>query len=371
MTTEFPEHLQPTPAKGIRYFGIKEEGIVYDSIRNHIHVLNASARRIWQLCDGNHRISDIISVLGEEFGVPEHTLGPQISEAIRQFYQLYYLDDGDLDANLREAWGLKTIAETCIQFRDHHVCVHTDCEDILQAIQRKFACMISAHPTHEVGRLGVYDPGNGYSVSGTRMLHVKEGTLNEALKALKHEVVLHLMLATPDMVWLHAGAVSRGNGGVLLVGHWGAGKSTLVTELYHQGYHYLSDDMIPFDPVEGKMYAFPLTPAKRVPSDDSDQEIPVSEMYKVETPLKPDRIWATGEDVRAIILPEYKENGDHTLVPLSPGIKMLELIKQCQNLEYLKEDSIDRMMRYFEHCPAYRLQYADPTQAASEITTLM
>ena len=368
---EFPEQLYPTPAAGIKYYAVEEEGILYDPIRNHLHVLNATAHQIWKLCDGSRRLSDIISTLSSEYEIPEASLKPQVAGALRQFYQLYYLDVGGLETRCKEGWEIRIVKEIYIQFRDFHVCIHTDREEILEAVQVKFECMISTKPCKEAGRLGVYHSGIGYSVSGTRMMHVQEGSRADALKALKHEVVLHLMLATPELVWLHAGAVTRGSGGVLLVGNWGAGKSTLVTELYGRGWYYLSDDMIPFDPATGKIYSFPLTPAKRVASEEHELDTPVENLLKIDTPLDSKRIWNEGETVVTVLLPSYDAMGNNTPVPVSPGLKMLELFKQCQNAEHLQEGGLERLVHFFEKCPAYRLQYANSQNAASEIEKLM
>ena len=368
---DFPEYLYPSPASGITYFAVEDEGILYDSVRNHIHVLNTTAHRIWQLCDGDHRLIDMVSVLSKEYEVPDHILNPQVAEALRQFYQQYYLDIGDLDRSIKEEWGLREVKEVYIQFRAYHVCIHTDCDEILAAVQNKFECMISNQPLKEAGRLGVYNQGKGYAVSGTRMMHVEGGSLNDAMKSLKHEVVLHLMLATPELVWLHAGAVTLGSGGILLVGSWGAGKSTLVTELYVRGWYYLSDDMIPFDPSTGNIYSFPLTPAKRVPGEEHEIDAQVEKLPKIDTPLDAERIWTQGETVKTVLLPSFNAKGNNKLAPVSPGLKMMELIKQCQNAEHLQEGALAKLVHFFEKCPAYRLEYANSQSAASEIEKLM
>jgi len=44
-----------------------------------------------------------------------------------------------------------------------------------------------------------------------------------------------LVRARPALLWFHAGAVANDTGSVLFAAPGGGGKSTLVTQLYHQG----------------------------------------------------------------------------------------------------------------------------------------
>ena len=60
-----------------------------------------------------------------------------------------------------------------------------------------------------------------------------------------------------DLLILHAGAVTQDEVGVIIGGHAGTGKSTLVAALVHAGFEYLSDEIILLCPRTLRLIGFP------------------------------------------------------------------------------------------------------------------
>ena len=56
---------------------LHDEICLYDWDRKEVHALNATAARIWQLCDGQTTVQEIASQLGSEFAcrTPRHWSG--------------------------------------------------------------------------------------------------------------------------------------------------------------------------------------------------------------------------------------------------------------------------------------------------------
>jgi hypothetical protein len=50
----------------VEKFG-EEELLLFDPILGRLFEINISGKRIWELCDGNHSIEEIIKILKEEF----------------------------------------------------------------------------------------------------------------------------------------------------------------------------------------------------------------------------------------------------------------------------------------------------------------
>lgn len=50
-----------------------DEAILYTSTAEEIHLLNPTARVIWELCDGEHTLEDMAQALQSAFAVPEGT----------------------------------------------------------------------------------------------------------------------------------------------------------------------------------------------------------------------------------------------------------------------------------------------------------
>lgn len=65
----------------------------------------------------------------------------------------------------------------------------------------------------------------------------------------------------PSLVFVHASAVFRGDGAIVLIGSSRTGKSTLSRALTGKGFNRLADDMLPIDLVTGSAYPF-VTSAK-------------------------------------------------------------------------------------------------------------
>ena len=65
-----------------------------------------------------------------------------------------------------------------------------------------------------------------YNVSGITEACIEYGSLADTVERLRHEVVLRLIQARSDLMWLHAGAAAYRCSSVMILGSWGRGKST-------------------------------------------------------------------------------------------------------------------------------------------------
>ncbi|MCP4548627.1 MAG: PqqD family protein, partial [bacterium] len=58
---------RPRRRSGVRAKDVGGETILYDTDREAIHVLNATAGVVWELCDGSHSVEEIAGRLAEAF----------------------------------------------------------------------------------------------------------------------------------------------------------------------------------------------------------------------------------------------------------------------------------------------------------------
>ena len=150
-----------------------------------------------------------------------------------------------------------------VGFGGSKVAVYSDAPEVLAGLKRIFREMLESEPTRTVGRLEVQRRDGNYNVSGITEACIEYGSLADTVERLRYEVVLRLIQARSDLIWLHAGAAAYRRSSVIILGPWGRGKSTLVTSLYANGWTYLSDDVVPLDPNSGRAFPFPLTPMVR------------------------------------------------------------------------------------------------------------
>ena len=146
-----------------------------------------------------------------------------------------------------------------VGFGGRKVAVSSDAPEVLAGFARIFREMLESEPTMTVERLEVQWREGKYNVSGITEACIEYGSLADTVERPRYEVLLRLIQARSDLLWLHAGAAAYQCSSVMILGSWGRGKSTLVTSLYANGWTYLSDDVVPLDPNSGRAFPFPLT----------------------------------------------------------------------------------------------------------------
>ncbi len=57
----------PQARVDIRSVDLGSEILIYDERHDLVHILNSTARQIWQLCDGSHDVVDIVDSVARLF----------------------------------------------------------------------------------------------------------------------------------------------------------------------------------------------------------------------------------------------------------------------------------------------------------------
>lgn len=71
----------------------KDEGwTVYESDSDSLHVLNASAKAIWELCDGETTPSEMAEAISEVTGLTLPTASEEVAAALQQLGRLGLVD---------------------------------------------------------------------------------------------------------------------------------------------------------------------------------------------------------------------------------------------------------------------------------------
>ena len=64
---------KPQQIDGVVRQELDSEAVLYHSATGKIHILNKTAERIWELCDGNHSLADMEADLRRHFQIPDET----------------------------------------------------------------------------------------------------------------------------------------------------------------------------------------------------------------------------------------------------------------------------------------------------------
>jgi hypothetical protein len=86
---------KPVRKPGIIVQDIGEETLLYSAEGKAIHILNPTAKRIWELCDGEHTAADMARALRASFSIAaEHDVTRDIQRTLEVFAAKGLLQEG-------------------------------------------------------------------------------------------------------------------------------------------------------------------------------------------------------------------------------------------------------------------------------------
>jgi hypothetical protein len=104
-------------------------------------------------------------------------------------------------------------------------------------------------------------PSGGFCISRSGEILADEAggeSIDYRLVYLLEKVItLDLQRSRNDLYFVHASALERGGRTIIVVAESGTGKSTTAWALLHHGFHYLSDELAPIDPVSLDVHPYP------------------------------------------------------------------------------------------------------------------
>jgi len=74
----------PIPRKGFHMESMDGEAVIYRHIARKAIYLNESAAVVWQLCDGNRSIREIVDMLAEAYPGARDELSVDVMEAVER-----------------------------------------------------------------------------------------------------------------------------------------------------------------------------------------------------------------------------------------------------------------------------------------------
>ena len=69
----------------LQYRELDDGGVIYDTVTERIHSLNASAAYIWNCCDGSHTLQQIANELHQYANVPLERAIDDVQQTVAQF----------------------------------------------------------------------------------------------------------------------------------------------------------------------------------------------------------------------------------------------------------------------------------------------
>jgi hypothetical protein len=82
------EHSRVIPAPNVLLTRAGDEGVLVDEGRGSVHVVNATAARVWELCDGGTTFEGLIDAMTIEYRVSASEIRPDLESVLETFCDL-------------------------------------------------------------------------------------------------------------------------------------------------------------------------------------------------------------------------------------------------------------------------------------------
>ncbi len=85
----------PGRTAGLTVRVVDGDVLVHDAVHEKVHVLNPTAGRVLELCDGAHSLQDIARSLCDATGAPFAAVSADVDAIVRDFARLKLVDESD------------------------------------------------------------------------------------------------------------------------------------------------------------------------------------------------------------------------------------------------------------------------------------
>lgn len=203
------------------------------------------------------------------------------------------------------------------------------------------------------------------------------------LLALEMGMNLQLAAGMHRFVLLHAGAVARDGGALVMTGDSGAGKSTLAAMLGHRGWRFLGDEFALLDPADGRFLPFPRPISLKNASIDLLRGVAPADRFgprfdgtikgsvqHLAPPVEAIAAMDMAVPARLIVMPSFAAGAEPTIRRISRAECFFHLSQASTNYRHIGEPAFDAVWRLVESAPAYEIGYASTEDAEAMIDEL-
>ncbi len=252
-----------------------------------------------------------------------------------------------------------------VAFQGCAVAVRSTAVEVIDEFRRVCGTMVVVpDAVTPVGHLQVDRTGEVYVVSGDTDVALGDGSLADVMRCLRYSVIQLFIQAFPGLYWFHAGAVAWGGNAVLIPGHRGRGKSTLVTGLGDHGWDYLSDDVVPLDPQTHTLLPLPFAPAKREYPGRRMRSVWLRTTPKTDVTVPGERVRSGPTPVAAFVIPRYRQDAHTKVAAFSPAQAAALLLENCWNFGAPRANAVRYVCALAGRLPAVRAVFSDGADAA-------
>jgi hypothetical protein len=255
---------------------VEDHLVVYDRSTARSHLLSPSAAQVWRSLGPNRSASDVVGELARHAPSATSALVRDVHDAIASFDELGLLAGSDHDPPRPQRSILHEATRACrtrtpgddttgaprvrlgpLAALEHHFVL--ECADA--AFASRVASGLEALPSGSLARASRYE----LSGSADRLTVVIDGrvlrqssTIDDAVGFIWWHIQRRAVESTDDLVRLHAAGIACHGSVVAFPASSGAGKSTLVSNLVANGFGYVTDEVLAFEPLTRAVRPLPM-----------------------------------------------------------------------------------------------------------------
>jgi PqqD family protein of HPr-rel-A system len=72
-----------------------DEAVLVDEARGSVHVVNHTAARLWELCDGSPTVGELVGSMADDYEVDAKVVQPDVERMLGTFRELGLLEWGE------------------------------------------------------------------------------------------------------------------------------------------------------------------------------------------------------------------------------------------------------------------------------------
>ncbi|CAN5653315.1 hypothetical protein BH10ACT1_BH10ACT1_08160 [soil metagenome] len=362
----------PSPSTGVLMAPFGDQAVLYDPVAGQVHVLNPTARVVWEGCDLGFELDEVVELLATASGTDPVEVAAGVDG--------YLLDLADARLVGSDEWRPLVDPPAPVVGGDRSSSVFAVLDDgvvfrsedaaICAAIDGALGPLAGSVPVSvEIGVL--VEPDGAVTVVGptAELGWASVGQFLEELPTTLNQIAA----ASTTVLALHSGAVVSPSGAVVLLpAVSGSGKTTLTAALVQAGWGYLTDEAagVRQGSLQPVSYAKPLVldPASAAAlglSGRSSVNVAVDELRAGATVAAE----AVGP-VTAVVLPRYEAGAEVELTPLEGVDAFPALAEHALNLRHVGRPGFEALVDLARRVPCHRLLHGGGASAVEAVAAL-
>lgn len=250
-----------------------------------------------------------------------------------------------------------------IGFAEEEVAIISRVDGASEAIARDFELMLRPEGPFERHQMEIAEQEGQFLLKRGKTKDYLLPSLSQVAHYVSRETLRNFMQARNDLAWFHAGAAAMGGRAIVVAGRQGRGKSTIITGLCRQGWMYLSDEVVPIDPVADAAVPYPVTAHPRIHSGAEWAGERLPEVPKERVRMAPEQACRAAAPIGAIVFPRYSRSEPGRLEPRRPASAAVELLENSMGLAPRDAKMVNYVCGLAQRVPAFDLVYGSPEEA--------